>query len=50
MKVIDLIRNEKGHGQVPYTKELIKILLILITFPISFPVIFIIEWIKKRKK
>jgi len=46
----NLLFNNHGHGQVPTTKEMLKILGVLLTAPISIPVIMLIEKIKRKKK
>lgn len=44
----NIINNENGHGQVPSGKDLLKVGLVLVTFPVSLPVIWIKEKIKKK--
>ena len=45
-----IICNEKGHGQVPSGKDLLKIGLFIITAPISIPFLLIKDKIKKKKE
>ena len=45
-----LLFNQNGHGQVPSGKEMLKIIGILLTAPISFPVLILIDKIKEKRK
>lgn len=45
-----VLNNQNGHGQVPSGKDILKFLGILITFPVSIPVIKLVEKIKEKKK
>lgn len=50
MKMLKIINNQDGHGQVPSGKELLKLFGVLITFPVSLPIIKIVEKIKEKKQ
>ena len=45
-----LISNQSGHGIVPSTKDVLKIVGFLVTLPVSLPVLIIKEKIKKKKE
>jgi hypothetical protein len=45
-----IICNQNGHGQVPSGKDLLKIGLGILTFPITLPILLIKEKLKKRKE
>jgi hypothetical protein len=42
-----ILNNQNGHGQVPSAKDVLLILLVLITLPISLPIIILREKFKK---
>lgn len=46
----NLVCNENGHGIVPSTKDVLKIVGVLVTFPVSIPVIILKEKLKKKKE
>lgn len=48
--MLKIINNQDGHGQVPSGKELLKLFGVLITFPVSLPIIKIVEKIKEKKQ
>ena len=51
MKTLKLILgNESGHGMAIEPKDLLKIGAVILTFPISIPILIIRDKIKKRKK
>lgn len=43
------LNNEKGHGYIG-VKDLLKIGAIIVTFPVSVPVLIIKDKIKKKKE
>lgn len=45
-----IINNQKGHGQVPTGKDLLKLGLFIITFPVSIPILLIKEKIDKKRE
>ena len=47
---MNLLNNQKGHGQVPSGKDALKLLAILVTFPVSVPALLIIGKIKEKRK
>ena len=46
---MNIINNQKGHGY-PDLKDWLKVVGVIITFPVSIPVILIKDKIKNKKE
>jgi len=42
--------NNSGHGQVPSGKDMLKIIGVVLTCPVSIPVLMLIDKIKAKKE
>ena len=48
--LIKILSNQSGHGYVPSFKDLLKIGATILTFPISVPVLMLVDKIKRKRK